>query len=267
MIKFKEYINEVKMKSKDMITYGGFSNSMNIPGIGGTHLYLQTGDFSFGLRIIASYDFSASIVPNISSDWRRVSPEDMDSFRKYFSNARYKSKDPLFSQMASDGLDLTFKNVKELVSFLKKIKGYDRIVKDLLYKTKEKIPTELKDALMKGIKLSTFEKKLLKADDFDRVQLMIKKYKPEIPEKGSIYFYDGSETIGYTKINKYYFYLDGRINDEKLSMILGRSGEIHSGLRNVIGSLKDIKKRIEDSKILPIKYKKTFFSWLENQER
>jgi len=267
MITFKKYINEVKMKTRDIIEYEGFSNSMNIPGVGGTHLFLKIGDFSFGLRIMASYDFRASIVPNISSDWRKVSPENMDYFRKYFSNAKYKSKDPLFSQMAADGLDLEFDDAKELVKFLKKIKGYDEIVKDLLYKTKEKIPTELKDALMKGIKLSIFEKKLLKADDFDKIQLMIKKYKPEIPEKGSIYFYDGSEMIGYAKINKYYFYLDGRIDDEKLSMIVGRNGEIHSELRNRIGSLKDIQKRIEDSNILPIKYKKTFFSWLENQER
>lgn len=103
---FKDYIlslNEVKLNIKDKIQYNGFSNSSNLPGLGGTYLYLSINDFDFGLYIGSSDKFSVSIIPNISADWRKLSSEDKENFKKYF------------------GDDLRFKDIKDLMSFLKKI--------------------------------------------------------------------------------------------------------------------------------------------------
>jgi len=265
-MKFSEFIqsriDEKKLNIPAKIKYYSMSNSNNIPGIGGTYLDMNIDGVDFGIVIAAFSDkFSASITPNIPGDWRRLSSKDLETYAKYFGSKKHESTDPLFKGMLSNGLDLRFKNEKELVKFIKDyVENPARVFDDIL-SSKEKVPEVLRTILFKNVKLTPFEKKLTKSTPIQKVMLLIKQYKHKIDPNFRIqYIKDGSTNICSIVSPRYYWYIDVKADDKRIKQALGR---VHIELDNFTRRGEDsISDFVASEGILNKRDQKLFVQWL-----
>lgn len=257
---FREWLNEKDLnesiKTKEKFNYLSLNDKPS--GTNGVFIGLEQGDLYFGIGIHWGPEFSAYIMPNAASDWRRISETDIEILVKYFGKKLGNN-----INVSNAGKLEAFKDAKELLNFFKNnVNGYEKLMDDLLFHNRTTLPTSLTELILKDVKLSTFEKRFNAANTFDKIQLLIKKYQPTIPEKGII-----DLGVGYIKIDKYYWHIIGQLEDEKLKMLIGRSGKIYLELWNQIGikTAADIKNVLEKSNILPPKTQKLFNDWIVNQ--
>lgn len=261
---FREYlrgavINEA-IRTTGKFTYRGFNTKSS--GVNGTYISLDIDDISFGIGLSWGPDFSAFILPNSRGDWRNETDDFVNILNSHFGvdkkaeNLTVKTKD-----------FLKFEKANEFMTFIKKnITNSDKLIHDLLFEVKQTIPDELQVLLMCNIKLNSFEKKFKEASYLDKIQLLIKQYKPKIEETGTI---DFGDDVGYIRIDRNYWNIVGKLEDPILKMLIGRGGDVYFEIFRGMGikSTTEINGVLNKSNILPDKTQIQFANWLINQRR